>query len=183
MSLFNTRFNYWRLWGTKRPTGTGQRRHGGRSPCCWLCMFIVTDAPCPHCLLPKNHERWRKGKGHEQCVSSLSCFQFRQYIWTSFVAGLCCGLHVLINRNMAPLMLLFHREQENHPFGMMDSLTGVPMWLSGLRTWLVSEDEGLIPGLAQWVKDQAVPWLWCRPAAAALIWPLAQDLPYVAGAV
>ena len=27
-----------------------------------------------------------------------------------------------------------------------------------------------------------LPWLWCRPAAAALIQPLAWDLPYAAGA-
>ena len=48
----------------------------------------------------------------------------------------------------------------------------------------VREDEGLIPGLAQWVKDLALLlqhrsqmqlrsgvllWLWCRPAAAAMI--------------
>jgi len=51
-----------------------------------------------------------------------------------------------------------------------------------------------IPGLAQLVKDPelpqggigcrcssdpVLPWLWYRPAAAALIQPLAQELPYV----
>ena len=57
------------------------------------------------------------------------------------------------------------------------------------------EVAGLIPGLAQWVKDLsgvamscgvghrlgldlAWLWLWCRLAAAALIQPLAWELPY-----
>ena len=42
-----------------------------------------------------------------------------------------------------------------------------------------------VPGLAQWVKDPALPlgltpgvlWLWYRPAAAAVIRPLVWELP------
>ena len=60
------------------------------------------------------------------------------------------------------------------------------------------EGVGLIPGLAQWVKDPfsiavscgvgrrrgpdlELLWLWCRLAAVALIRPLVWEPPYAAG--
>ena len=53
------------------------------------------------------------------------------------------------------------------------------MWLSGLRTpSSIHKDLGSIPDLALWVKDLALQWLWCRPAAAAPIQHLARELPY-----
>ena len=38
-----------------------------------------------------------------------------------------------------------------------------------------------IPGLAQWVKDPALLWLWHRPVATAPIGSLAWEPPYAAG--
>ena len=35
------------------------------------------------------------------------------------------------------------------------------------------EVAGLISGLAQWVEDLMLLWLWCRPVATAPIRPLA----------
>ena len=62
----------------------------------------------------------------------------------------------------------------------------------------IHEDVGLIPDLTQCVKDPgiatkcdiscrcswnlALPWLWHRPAAAALTQPLAWETPYAIGA-
>ena len=44
------------------------------------------------------------------------------------------------------------------------------------------EVVGLIPILAQWDKDLALLWLWCRPTSVAPIHPLAWKPPYAMGA-
>ena len=44
------------------------------------------------------------------------------------------------------------------------------------------EVAGSVPAVAQWVKNPALLWLWCRAVATAPIRPLAWEPPYATGA-
>ena len=60
------------------------------------------------------------------------------------------------------------------------SLRGVPTVAQQMvNPACIQEAAGSIPGLAHWVKDLA--WLWRRLVAAALMRPLAWELPYATG--
>ena len=52
-------------------------------------------------------------------------------------------------------------------------------WLTNLTR--NHEVSGLIPGPAQWIKDLALLWLWCRLVATAPIRPPAWEPPHAVG--
>ena len=65
-----------------------------------------------------------------------------------------------------------HKDQRGNQLNRFKNNTkeGVPFMTQWLMNPIrIHEVVGLIPGLAQWVRDPSLLWLWCRPAVVALI--------------
>ena len=101
-------------------------------------------------------------------------FRYMSMLWN--------GFHKLINISIpSPFVCVWNEH--------LKSIMKFLLWLSVLRTWLVpvrmwvqslASSVGWGSSVAssgsvgcRWGSDLVLPWLWCRPATAALIWSLA----------
>ena len=92
------------------------------------------------------------------------------------------GLEFPLSLGMDQLSFIsYAMDMSTHLLFFLEILTEeLPLWLSGNKPDS-SHDMGSIPGLAQWVKDLLLLWLWHSLAAIALIQPLAWEPPYAMG--
>ena len=79
------------------------------------------------------------------------------------------------------------RYNREFPFWLSNSKPDWYPWECRFDSWPHSVGLGSSVALSCgvchiWSSDPTLLWLWCRLAAAAVIWPLAWELPYAVGA-
>ena len=134
----------------------------------WIAFISFTSL----ITVPRTSKMMLKSSGESR---HPSCSWSQQEFFQLFTIGndVRCGFviyslyHVEVGSRYAHFLKGFYQKW----------VLGVPV----VAQWLTNptrhhEVAGSIPGLAQWVKDPALLWLWHRLAAATPIWPLAWEL-------
>ena len=111
-------------------------------------------------LPPFNDWLCRNGYASGQTLSSLGLFGLGKLSSRSSAEKLPLPLHLEVTA-------FKDRRVWSSPYGSVET--------NPTRNYKVL---GSIPGLAQWVRDLALLWLWCRLVATAPIRPLAWEPPY-----
>ena len=174
----------WVLWGFGRrspraPRDLAERRICASVVCSSTCQFDVTQR-CPFSLSPSlssslpsivSGSLWKLPPYHSK--SRLSSLYF--YLGSFNFTDLTSERKVFYNgSNGVPIMAPWKRIQ----------LETMRLWVRSLASLSVSRIQRCCE---LWCRSQmrldpaALLWLWCRPAAAALILPLAWEPPCAAG--